>query len=53
MASYNDNSATPSEFVTNQVNISSNEKGNRVLLSVWNIVDTGTAFYQVSDFNSQ
>lgn len=53
IASYNDNGAIPSEFVTHQVNISVNEKGYQVLLSVWNIADTGNAFYQVSDIDVQ
>lgn len=53
IASYNDNGAMPSEFMTHQVNIPSNEKGYQVLLSVWNIADTGNAFYQVSDINVQ
>ncbi|MFL2109659.1 MULTISPECIES: lytic polysaccharide monooxygenase [Lactiplantibacillus] len=48
-----DNGAMPSEFMTHQVNIPSNEKGYQVLLSVWNIADTGNAFYQVSDINVQ
>ena len=53
IASYNDNGAMPSEFMTHQVNSPSNEKGYQVLLSVWNIADTGNAFYQVSDINVQ
>lgn len=52
IATYDGHNQVPDYDVTHQVNIPNN-KGYQILLSVWNVADTGKAFYQVSDINVQ
>ncbi|EIA21571.1 lytic polysaccharide monooxygenase [Listeria fleischmannii] len=45
------NNAVPPSKVTQTVNLPTDRSGYYVLLGVWEIADTGNAFYQVVDLN--
>ncbi|WP_239255305.1 lytic polysaccharide monooxygenase [Listeria ilorinensis] len=46
-----DNGSIPSTKVVQQVEIPADRSGYYVILGIWNIADTGNAFYQVIDAN--
>lgn len=48
---YNDGGAIPAAKVTHQCNIPADRSGSHVILAVWDIADTGNAFYQAIDVN--
>lgn len=48
---YNDGGAIPAAKVTHQCNIPVDRSGSHVILAVWDVADTGNAFYQAIDVN--
>lgn len=48
---FNDGGAIPAAKVTHQCNIPADRSGSHVILAVWDIADTGNAFYQAIDVN--
>jgi chitin-binding protein len=48
---FNDGGALPAAKVTHQCNIPADHSGSHVILAVWDIADTGNAFYQAIDVN--
>ncbi|MBC1521469.1 chitin-binding protein [Listeria aquatica] len=51
IASIDDGGSLPDKDVEQKINIPSDRKGYNVILAVWNIADTGNAFYQAIDVN--
>lgn len=49
--SYYDGGVIPSKTVTHQCNIPTDRSGYHIILGVWEIADTGNAFYQAIDVN--
>ncbi|WP_240343979.1 lytic polysaccharide monooxygenase [Paenibacillus sp. SYP-B3998] len=51
VCSFNDGGAKPAATVTHECNLPTDRSGYQLLLGVWEIADTGNAFYQVIDVN--
>jgi chitin-binding protein len=49
--SFNDGGARPASSVTHTCNVPTDRSGYYVILGVWEIADTGNAFYQAIDVN--
>ncbi len=47
----NDGGARPGTSVTHEANVPTDRNGYHLILAVWEIADTGNAFYQVIDVN--
>ncbi|MGQ0417261.1 lytic polysaccharide monooxygenase, partial [Bacillus sp. HC-TM] len=47
----NDGGARPGTTVTHEANVPTDRSGYHLILAVWEIADTGNAFYQVIDVN--
>ena len=47
----NDGGARPGTSVTHQANVPTDRNGYHLIVAVWEIADTGNAFYQVIDVN--
>ncbi|MBP2001501.1 chitin-binding protein [Paenibacillus shirakamiensis] len=47
----NDKGARPNATVTHECNVPTDRSGYNIILAVWEIADTGNAFYQVVDVN--
>lgn len=50
-ASFQDGGKKPQTKVSHEVNIPTDRSGYHIILGVWEIADTGNAFYQVVDVN--
>ncbi|AQR76483.1 lytic polysaccharide monooxygenase [Paenibacillus larvae] len=48
---FNENGAFPSRTVSHNINIPTDRSGYHIILAVWDIADTGAAFYNVIDVN--
>ncbi|WP_017812710.1 lytic polysaccharide monooxygenase [Paenibacillus shenyangensis] len=51
IAYIDDKGAKPAKTVSHTINVPSDRNGYHVILGVWDIYDTGNAFYQVIDVN--
>lgn len=47
----NDGGVRPGTTVTHEANVPVDRSGYQLILAVWEIADTGNAFYQVIDVN--
>ena len=51
LATFNDGGKIPNQKVSHEVNLPTDRSGYYLVLGVWEIADTGNAFYQVIDVN--